>query len=347
MQNFLEKLMEKSFESGKINGAVVMSAGDDGYNYTFFPRFKDIVNIKPFHPVMKMNGAKIVSNITKDNETNQKILFCMKPCEIRAANELKKLNQVNSNNMIFISYTCPGVLEFKEGNNFNNDDEFYNEFIKGDLNENIRDVCKSCIDFCGEGADISLNLFNKSVVVLTERGKEFLNDLGFSFSESFDSNGAMERINSLRKDNKESLVKELKKYFNSEDKVVEYFDKCIGCHACSNVCPICYCRQCYFESDTFKYYPDSVNRKLNAKQALRLPLDRVMFHLGRVTHMALSCVACGMCEDVCPVNIKVSQFFKYMGNNIQNTFNYVPGINREEPLPLLTFKEEEFKEFED
>jgi formate dehydrogenase subunit beta len=76
-------------------------------------------------------------------------------------------------------------------------------------------------------------------------------------------------------------------------------------------------------------------------------MDRVMFHLGRVTHMATSCVSCGMCEDVCPVDIKVSQFFKYMGANIQKIFDYVPGINREVTLPLLTFREEEFREAED
>jgi ferredoxin len=63
--------------------------------------------------------------------------------------------------------------------------------------------------------------------------------------------------------------------------------------------------------------------------------------------MAASCVGCGMCEDVCPVNIKVGQFFKYTGSQIQNVFQYEPGVNREDVLPLLTFKQEELREFED
>jgi hypothetical protein len=36
-----------------------------------------------------------------------------------------------------------------------------------------------------------------------------------------------------------------------------------------------------------------------------------------------------------------------MGNNIQKKFDYKPGVNREEVLPLLTFKENEFQEVED
>ncbi len=347
MQEALNSLIKKSFEKQLINGVVIMSKGSDGFNYTLYTGYEQLKDISPFHPVMKINGAKIHSAITKENDNNSKLAFIMKPCEIRACVELKKLNQVDLDNSILISYTCGGCFEFKEGNNINNIDNFLNNFINGNLDENIREVCKSCTLFNGEGADIVINLFNNSFVALTGKGEEFLNNIQVNFQNKIEENEHLLKVKNIREKNREEFLKNMKKSFKTEDKIVEYFDKCIGCHACSHSCPICYCRQCYFESDTFKYYPDSIKRKLNYKNALRLPLDRVMFHIGRVTHMATSCVACGMCEDVCPVGIKVSQFFKYMGNNIQNTFNYVPGINREEQLPLLTFKENEFQEVED
>ena len=347
MQNALNNLLKVSFDNNLIDGAVIMSANENGYSYCFYTDFAQIKKISPFHPVMKINGAKIHSAITKENDNNSKILFLFKPCEVRACVELKKLNQLDLNNSILVSYTCPGCFEFKEGNNFNNVDSLINDFINGNLSDSLREICRNCINFCGKGADITINLFDNSFIALTGKGEDFLNSINIEYKTKFEPDENLEKIKEIREKNNLNLIKDLKKYFKSEDKVVEYFDKCIGCHACSHSCPICYCRQCYFESETFKYYPDTIKRKLQNKNAIRLPLDRVLFHLGRVTHMATSCVNCGMCEDVCPVNIKVSQFFKYLGNNIQNTFNYTPGINREEPLPLLTFKENEFQQIED
>jgi formate dehydrogenase subunit beta len=346
MESILLDMLKDAFENQKVQGAVLMSRTDDGYNYVYYSNLSDIHDITPFQPLMKVNGATVVSTLTKEN-SGDKIFFLLKPCETRAAVELKKLNQVNLENTIIASYICPGVLNFKEGNSFDDNDKFFNDFVSGTLWDSLRPVCLSCVNFSGEGSDILFDFFNKSIVALNAKGEEFLNDLNIDYVSEIKKNENFSKISETRKKNFENLIKEKKKFFKSEDKIVEYFDRCIGCHACSHACPICYCKQCYFESDTFKYYPDSTEKKLVSKGALRLPMDRVMFHLGRVTHMATSCVSCGMCEDVCPVDIKVSQFFKYMGANIQKTFDYVPGINREVTLPLLTFREEEFREAED
>ena len=346
MKTVLNDILKKSFENNAVSGAVVMCEREDGFNYTLFKNSKDIKEISPFHPVMKINGGEIVSLITRENG-NGKILFIMKPCEIRAAVELKKLNQVNLEDSILISFTCAGVLDFKEGNNFKEQDKFYKEFLNGKLDENIRPACNTCVHFKGDGADISLDLFNKEIIALTGKGEEFLNGLNIKFTKEFKEGSNFKSIAELREKNFKQLIKEQKKFFKTEESIIEYFDKCIGCFACRNACPVCYCKQCYFASETFKYYPDSIAKKLDKKGALRLPMDRITFHLGRVTHMATCCVGCGMCEDVCPVNIKVSQFFKYTSADIQNTFEYTPGINREVTLPLLTFREEEFKEVED
>ena len=347
MKEMVKALLKKAFESNVIDGAVVLSKREDGYNYVLYTKFEDIDEISPFHPVMKINGAKIVSLITKDNELNKRFLFILKPCEVRAAVELKKLNQIDFNNSIFISYICPGVFEFKQGNSFNDIDSFFNDFKNGAINESVRPVCKTCEFFAGEGADIVFDIFAEKFVFLTPKGEEFLDKLNIEKSDEFTKNKAFESIKEQREKNLKHYLNSYKNQFKDENKIIEYFDICIKCNNCREACPICYCRQCYFESETFRYYPDSIKRKLSVKPALRLPTDKVLFQLGRVSHMAISCVGCGMCEDVCPMDIKVSQFFKYMGKNIQETFNYVPGINREEVLPLLTYREQEFEEFED
>ncbi len=63
-----------------------------------------------------------------------------------------------------------------------------------------------------------------------------------------------------------------------------------------------------------------------------------------MTHMAGSCVACGMCEDVCPAAIPIAQVFKTIGAEIQQLFGYEPGKRLDEPMPLVTFRTDEFQD---
>ena len=76
-------------------------------------------------------------------------------------------------------------------------------------------------------------------------------------------------------------------------------------------------------------------------------MDTLLFHLGRMTHMATSCVACGMCEDACPVNIPVGQVFKAVGADLQELFDYLPGRSLQDELPLTTYRLVEFTEMEE
>jgi formate dehydrogenase subunit beta len=119
------------------------------------------------------------------------------------------------------------------------------------------------------------------------------------------------------------------------------FADCIGCHNCQSACPICFCRQCYFDSEVAKQDP---NARLDAaleRGGIAFPADRVMFHTGRMTHMSLSCVSCGQCSDACPVSIPVADIFSYMAGVTQPTFEYTAGRNDGEPLPLRHFREDE------
>jgi hypothetical protein len=46
------------------------------------------------------------------------------------------------------------------------------------------------------------------------------------------------------------------------------------------------------------------------------------------------------------MSIPVAQVFSYVGSRTQKTFDYEPGRNREEQLPLLTFQMDELHDFE-
>ena len=60
--------------------------------------------------------------------------------------------------------------------------------------------------------------------------------------------------------------------------------------------------------------------------------------------MSFSCVGCGQCSDVCPVDIPVASVFKKTGEETAALFDYVPGRDSEESIPVMVFKEEEFEE---
>jgi len=122
------------------------------------------------------------------------------------------------------------------------------------------------------------------------------------------------------------------------------FAACVRCHNCMTVCPICYCKTCLFKSPIFDHEPIQYVNWARRKGVYRLPADTTLFHLTRLNHMVLSCVGCGMCTSDCPAELPVGLVFRAIGQQVQKVFDYVPGRNVEEPLPLVTFREDEWME---
>ena len=87
-------------------------------------------------------------------------------------------------------------------------------------------------------------------------------------------------------------------------------------------------------------------KRAEATGGLRLPPETLLFHIGRMLHMSLSCVSCGACEDACPTSIPVSQIFSLVAERNQKAFEYVPGRSLDEPPPLRVYEEKEFAEVE-
>jgi formate dehydrogenase subunit beta len=104
---------------------------------------------------------------------------------------------------------------------------------------------------------------------------------------------------------------------------------------------------CEFESPDSEYSPSNYETELRKRGGIKVPPGTLYFHLGRLTHIGISCVSCGQCSDVCPVDIPVADIFKKVGESIQKMFEYVPGKDIEEDIPLVSFKQEEFAEIEE
>lgn len=107
-----------------------------------------------------------------------------------------------------------------------------------------------------------------------------------------------------------------------------YFDRCIKCFGCRDVCPICYCQDCYLEPAR------------GFVQGGETP-PPMMFPLVRLAHVADSCVNCGQCQDVCPMEIPLTRLYHMLNRELSSMFDYVPGMDVSDYPPLTTVTDEE------
>jgi len=310
----------------------------------------------PLPPVMNVQGGRALSSFSKNGELDLKIAALMRPCEVRAAVELLKLHQVDLDNVTLVSIDCPGAMPLRD---YMNDPKKINDSFKKiseqwEISESLRPACQNCHRFSlmdGTGSDLHIGLLgeNKKVTLISNSstGRDVMDKLGFEPKDSLDKwKATKEKLVKEKSKKRESFLKEWQEKIKKTDGFFNELNKCINCHNCMNACPICYCQQCYFDSQTINFKPETYLQKSKEKGALRFPLNTLLFHVGRMSHMVLSCVACGACEDACPVSVPVGRLFSMVGDQTQKEFDYIPGLNREDALPLQDFKKDEFCEVE-
>jgi len=370
--DFLKKSLEKSYFDVLLIPAKTPET--KSYSWILLKDESLLEQADPLPPVMTVQGGNALSSITKHGDPNLRIGALMRPCEIRAAVELFKLNQIDLDNISLISIDCPGAMPLQEY--MVEPDKIADSFKtiseKWEISDTLRPVCQICHRFSLASllpssepesssdqservlpaSDLHIGLIgteNKNIffIPVTDKGKDILEKLGLSPEDSLqDWESKVEEMRKSKLEKKEKFNQEWQNKIEGTDKFVAAFDACINCHNCMRVCPICYCQQCYFDSQFLNLSPGDYLERAEKRGALRFPLDTILFHLGRMSHMVLSCVACGACEDACPMSIPVAQIFTLVGDQTQKDFHYVPGRNRGEPLPLQDFVEDEFGEVE-
>jgi len=343
----IAELLKSSLEKKIFEAVLVPIRTNEGYNYVLTRNTDLLDKAEIMPPVMSVQGGKVLQALTRHGKSG-KIAAVMRMCEIRAAIELSKLEQTDLENVFFISVDCTGVTPLS--------DYLENPSSAG---KKFRPLCEICTSFSVVGDDhvqavdihagtMGVDKGQVLLIPMSADGESVLEKLGIDKKK--DAGNWVKETEKLQKQRiaaREKALTETKKMVKGLNGLVKVFSRCIECHNCRSVCPICYCRLCFSDKDIFRETGGEYLDRVQAQGVMKCTDELLQFHLGRMSHMSLSCVSCGMCEDVCPVDIPVGQIFSVVAERSQAIFDYVPGKSSDEAQPLRTFELDELTEVED
>ena len=107
LAGFFKDMLEKN-----VVDAVLVPAHQPvkGVMQTIFTDPSKLDSVDPFAPVVPLNSAKIVSNLT-NVPSGRPLAVVMRSCEVRALLELVKLKQATMDDLVIIGMDCLGRYE--------------------------------------------------------------------------------------------------------------------------------------------------------------------------------------------------------------------------------------------
>ena len=346
-------------DEGLVDGVLALSPGDDIYDGvpTFVTNSDDLINTAgSYHCAPTMFGDLIQKYLS-----DKKIAVAVKPCDMRSVDELIKRHQINPDNIFTVGLNCGGTVSPVTGRkmielfyDINPDDVVSEEIDKGQFIVEPADGTEKGVkihDLEEEGFGRRLNcqrcdvkIPRKANIACGNWGSldgwtfiEINDDKGEELIEGAKSAGLIETKSpsqdaiDARAKVENIMIKMSKKTQDSVyDKVdeMEEWDRCIRCYACRDVCPICWCHEnCEINKS---YFENS-----------GIPPKPIAFQGIRLSHMSFSCVDCGQCDDVCPMDIPVSLIFDKLQKKYSDRTGYIAGVSDDIKPPLYSPAKEE------
>lgn len=114
----------------------------------------------------------------------------------------------------------------------------------------------------------------------------------------------------------------------------EHLARCTRCHACREVCPMCFCDRCVAD----KTQPQWIESSPHARGNLSWQFIRMLHQAGR-------CVDCGECERVCPSGIPLGLLTRKVASIMKERFAYQVSDDPEVAAPIGTYRLDDQQEF--
>jgi len=348
-------ILGRMLDSGAVAAVLGPFSSDDGRpEHRLASKSGVLSELALFSPVFAGNIASAASRLSRMGPLPQKVALPVKPCEAAALVELAKIQQIDMDSFIIILADCAGTADAEQGKSIS---EVSAALASGSTLEDPRPVCGVCTRTGPEkDADIIFGAWGLDkklmVAAVSEMGQQALRS---SYGDELDGGvipedaymarkTAVEKVMSARSENRSAMLEQLSGTHTGIKGLKETLKECIVCRNCSEVCPICYCKDCKFKLEPME--TEGAIPLLSAvnRGCIRFPVDPLYFHLGRMVHMAESCINCGACSDACPNGIDVASLFLLASESVQAAFSYRAGRDTEDARPLTCYVEDELEE---
>jgi formate dehydrogenase subunit beta len=344
----INDLLKGLLKDGKVSAVLALQETPSGKSaFPVMVSDPDRMESDVFAPLLPVSTGTMVSRITKIGGSAKRFAVVLRSCELRALTELVKLHQADLGNLTVIGVDCPGTFSMSTYSDLTGAGNRTELVLEGKGDKYMRSACLNCKDPVPENADLIIGIYGAEKEILldarTERGKDLLEGLDLKVKDGKARQKAVEDVRKLKNDARTAFVKDRSK-IKGVEKLTEFFDTCVNCHNCMKACPICYCKECLFESSVFDLEAGKYLARAESKGSYKTPTDSLLFHITRFNHMILSCVQCGLCEQACPSDIPLMDIIIPIAENAQREFDYLPGRDPEEEMPMIVYREDEFQD---
>lgn len=110
--------------------------------------------------------------------------------------------------------------------------------------------------------------------------------------------------------------------------------RCVRCHACREVCPMCFCERCIADKTQPQWIESSPH-----------PQGNLAWQFIRVLHLAGRCADCGECERACPAEIPISVLMRKAARIVEDRFGYRTTDDPSVPAPIGAYRLDDKQEF--
>ena len=322
------KVNKKTNEEDRFTVAPVVYQKEE--DITTFP----LTNLISYGYARTDSAAKYLHG-SLQGALKEKIGLIARPCDTRALIELKKIKQVNLDNLFIIAFEDRGLIASASKDIKKVKDVDPTKVVKekigdkglilllddGSVKEvpiNIAENCSRCtrkvpvIADIGitdlvmpiDSDDIILKVYSDKGNDLVEKSKIKTNPLPKDMAQKLS-----EKIKEIKEQSIAKRAKDLEEW----DKVpqaekIERLQKCTMCGMCIRGCPVCYCVDCILQ-----------------KKRKEKTINKETYQLTRIAHVADRCVECGNCDNNCPMSLPLSLYFQSLNDAFKKKFKYTSG----------------------
>jgi formate dehydrogenase subunit beta len=324
----IRRIARELFDGKRIDLLVGFEKGSDGYrSRPVFIESAEGADRLTWDATCSQNLAVYLPSLfRRESQTKgaqsapPRVAFVAKACDLRSLFALVKEKQAPRENLFIIGVPCKGVIDARKLEKVVMDSAGGAEVTE--LVDGEETICVRTAEGC------NLSLTREPLV------QDACLDCRFPMPQGVDVliEGPARPVG----DNGGSLLKEFAELSETErwQKFQGEISRCIRCYACRQACPMCYCTECFAETNNPAWI--GVTTELT---------DMMIFHIVRIFHQAGRCVECDACVRACPMGIDLRPFTKKIAADVRELFGFTPGFDLETPPPLVTFREDDQQGF--